>query len=208
MKEKKTIKTIIFDLGGVLIDWNPEYLYLDIFEGDRVKMNAFFEHVCTMDWNENQDAGYPLAQATEDKIALFPEYETLIRIYYGRWEEMLGEAISGSVQVLKKLIDNPQFRVVALTNWSAETFPVALKRFDFLHWFEGIVVSGTERTRKPYSEIYQITLDRFNIAASEALFIDDNLRNIKGAEALGINVIHFSTPEELIKELDNFKIKL
>ena len=208
MKEKKTIKTIIFDLGGVLIDWNPEYLYLDIFEGDRVKMNAFFEHVCTMDWNENQDAGYPLAQATEDKIALFPEYETLIRIYYGRWEEMLGEAISGSVQVLKKLIDNPQFRVVALTNWSAETFPVALKRFDFLHRFEGIVVSGTERTRKPYSEIYQITLDRFNIAGSEALFIDDNLRNIKGAEALGINVIHFSTPEELIKELDNFKIKL
>ena len=208
MKEKKTIKTIIFDLGGVLIDWNPEYLYLDFFEGDRVKMNAFFERVCTMDWNENQDAGYPLAQATEDKIALFPEYETLIRIYYERWEEMLGEAISGSVQVLKKLIDNPQFRVVALTNWSAETFPVALKRFDFLHWFEGIVVSGTERTRKPYSEIYQITLDRFNTAASETIFIDDNLRNIKVAEALGINGIHFSTPEKLIKDLNNFKIKL
>ena len=208
MKEKITIKTIIFDLGGVLIDWNPEYLYLDIFGGDRVKMNDFFELVCTMDWNENQDAGYPLAQATEDRIALFPEYEILIKKYYGQWEEMLGEAISGSVQVLKKLIDNPKFRVVALTNWSAETFPVALKRFDFLHWFEGIVVSGTEKTRKPYSEIYQITLDRFNIDPSEALFIDDNLRNIKGAKALGINGIHFSTPEELIKDLNNFKIKL
>ena len=205
MKEKITI---IFDLGGVLIDWNPEYLYLDIFGGDRVKMNAFFELVCTMDWNENQDAGYPLAQATEDRIALFPEYEILIKKYYGQWEEMLGEAISGSVQVLKKLIDNPKFRVVALTNWSAETFPVALKRFDFLHWFEGIVVSGTEKTRKPYSEIYQITLDRFNIDPSEALFIDDNLRNIKGAKTLGINGIHFSTPEELIKDLNNFKIKL
>jgi 2-haloacid dehalogenase len=205
MKEKITI---IFDLGGVLIDWNPEYLYLDIFGGDRVKMNAFFELVCTMDWNENQDAGYPLAQATEDRIALFPEYEILIKKYYGQWEEMLGEAISGSVQVLKKLIENPKFRVVALTNWSAETFPVALKRFDFLHWFEGIVVSGTEKTRKPYSEIYQITLDRFNIDPSEALFIDDNLRNIKGAKTLGINGIHFSTPEELIKDLNNFKIKL
>jgi 2-haloacid dehalogenase len=205
MKEKITI---IFDLGGVLIDWNPEYLYLDIFGGDRVKMNAFFELVCTMDWNENQDAGYPLAQATKDRIALFPEYEILIKKYYGQWEEMLGEAISGSVQVLKKLIENPKFRVVALTNWSAETFPVALKRFDFLHWFEGIVVSGTEKTRKPYSEIYQITLDRFNIDPSEALFIDDNLRNIKGAKALGINGIHFSTPEELIKDLNNFKIKL
>ena len=208
MKEKITIKTIIFDLGGVLIDWNPEYLYLDIFGGDRVKMNAFFEHVCTMDWNENQDAGYPLAQATEDRIALFPEYEILIKKYYGQWEEMLGEAISGSVQVLKKLIENPNFRVVALTNWSAETFPVALKRFDFLHWFEGIVVSGTEKTRKPYPEIYQITLDRFNIAPSETLFIDDNLRNIKGAEALGINGIHFSTPEKLITDLNNFKINL
>jgi 2-haloacid dehalogenase len=208
MKEKITIKTIIFDLGGVLIDWNPEYLYLDIFGGDRVKMNAFFELVCTMDWNENQDAGYPLAQATKDRIALFPEYEILIKKYYGQWEEMLGEAISGSVQVLKKLIENPNFRVVALTNWSAETFPVALKRFDFLHWFEGIVVSGTEKTRKPYSEIYQITLDRFNIDPSEALFIDDNLRNIKGAKTLGINGIHFSTPEELIKDLNNFKIKL
>ena len=203
-----TIKTIIFDLGGVLIDWNPEYLYLDIFEGDRVKMNAFFEQVCTMDWNENQDAGYPLSKATEDRIALFPEYETLIKIYYGRWEEMLGEAITSSVQILKKLINDPKFRVVALTNWSAETFPVALKRFDFLHWFEGIVVSGTEKTRKPYPEIYQITLDRFNIAPSETLFIDDNLRNIKGAEAIGINGIHFSTPEKLITDLNNFKIKL
>ena len=202
------IKTIIFDLGGVLIDWNPEYLYLDIFEGDRVKMNAFFEQVCTMDWNENQDAGYPLSKATEDRIALFPQYETLIKIYYGRWEEMLEEAITGSVQILKKLINDPKFRVVALTNWSAETFPVALKRFDFLHWFEGIVVSGTEKTRKPYPEIYQITLDRFNIAPSETLFIDDNLRNIKGAEAIGINGIHFSTPEKLIIDLNNFKIKL
>ncbi len=203
-----TIKTIIFDLGGVLIDWNPEYLYLDVFEGDRVKMNAFFEQVCTMDWNENQDAGYPLSQATEDRIALFPEYETLIKIYYGRWEEMLGKAITGSVQILKKLIDEPRFRLVALTNWSAETFPVALKRFDFLHWFEGIIVSGTEKTRKPFPEIYQITLDRFNIAPSEALFIDDNIRNIRGAEALGINGIHFLTPEKLIKDLNNFKIKL
>ena len=203
-----TIKTIIFDLGGVLIDWNPEYLYLDVFEGDRVKMNAFFEQVCTMDWNENQDAGYPLSQATEDRIAIFPEYETLIKIYYGRWEEMLGKAITGSVQILKKLIDEPKFRLVALTNWSAETFPVALKHFDFLHWFEGIVVSGTEKTRKPFPEIYQITLDRFNIAPSEALFIDDNLRNIRGAEALGINGIHFLTPEKLIKDLNNFKIKL
>ncbi|MFQ3341723.1 MAG: 2-haloacid dehalogenase [Flavobacteriaceae bacterium] len=208
MKGKMTIKTIIFDLGGVLIDWNPEYLYLDVFEGDHIKMDAFFENVCTMDWNENQDAGYPLAQATNDRVVLFPEHEALIRMYYGRWEEMLGKAISGTEQILKTLIDQPYFRVVALTNWSAETFPVALKRFDFLQWFEGIVVSGTEKTRKPYPEIYQITLDRFNIESASALFIDDNLRNIKGAEALGINGLHFSTPEQLKKELEEYNIKV
>ena len=87
-------------------------------------------------------------------------------------------------------------------------FPKALQLFDFLHWFEGIIVSGTEKIRKPFPEIYQITLDRFNIAPSETLFIDDNLRNIRGAEALGINGIHFLTPEKLIKDLNNFKIKL
>ena len=195
------IKNIIFDLGGVLIDWNPEYVYLNEFGGDRKKMQAFFDEVCTFDWNENQDAGYPLAQATEDRIALFPEYENLIRMYYGRWEEMLGEALEGTVELLKKLVDHPEYKVVALTNWSAETFPVALKRFEFLHWFEGIVVSGTEKTRKPFPEIYQTTLNRFDLVAEESLFIDDNARNVAAAAALGIQTIRFHNPEQLAKEL-------
>ena len=195
------IKNIIFDLGGVLIDWNTEYVYLDEFGGDRKKMQAFFDEVCTFDWNENQDAGYPLAQATEDRIALFPEYENLIRMYYGRWEEMLGGAIEGTVDMLKKLVDHPEYKVVALTNWSAETFPIALKRFEFLHWFEGIVVSGTEKTRKPFPEIYQTTLNRYDLVAEESLFIDDNARNVAAADALGIQTIRFQNPEQLAKEL-------
>ena len=88
-----TIKNVIFDLGGVLIDWNPAYVYLDVFEGDHKKMQWFFDEICTMDWNENQDAGYPLDQATEERVKMFPQYEQWIRMYYGRWEEMLGEAI-------------------------------------------------------------------------------------------------------------------
>ncbi len=150
-----TVKNIIFDLGGVLIDWNPEYVYLDVFNGDRKKMQWFFDDICTMDWNENQDAGYPLAQATEDRVALFPQYEEWIRMYYGRWEEMLGDAIAPTVSILQQLVKDPHYRVVALTNWSAETFPIALNRFEFLQWFEGIVVSGAENTRKPFAEIYQ-----------------------------------------------------
>ena len=202
------VKNIIFDLGDVLVDWNPDYVFLDEFGGDRKKMQRFYDEVCTFDWNENQDAGYPLAQATEDRVALFPEQEAMIRMYYGRWEEMLGGPIAGTVALLKKLVDHPDYRVVALTNWSAETFPIALARFDFLHWFEGIVVSGTEQTRKPFPEIYQTTLQRFGLEASASLFIDDNARNIAAAAALGIQTIHFKTPDQLNTDLRTKGIRI
>lgn len=204
----KNIKTVIFDLGGVLIDWNPEFVYLEVFKNDREKMQWFFDNICTSDWNENQDAGYPLAKATEERVALFPEHEELIRMFYGRWEEMLGDAIEDTVQILKKLIDSKQFQVVALTNWSHETFPVALEKFDFLHWFEGILVSGEEKTRKPFKDIYELTLERFNIVAEQSVFIDDNLRNINAAKEMGINTIHFKSPEQLKEELKDFDIAL
>lgn len=202
----KKIDTIIFDLGGVLIDWNPEYVYLDVFRGDREKMKWFFDTICTSDWNENQDAGYPLAKATEERVAMFPEHEELIRMFYGRWEEMLGEAIEETVTILKQLIDSKKYKVVALTNWSHETFPVALKKFDFLHWFEGIVVSGEEKTRKPFTDIYALTLNRFKIEAERAVFIDDNLRNIDAANLMGINGIHFKAPVLLKEQLKDYNI--
>ena len=202
------VKNIIFDLGGVLIDWNPEYVYLEAFKGNRKKMENFFDEVCTFDWNENQDAGYPLADATEDRIALFPEQADLIRMYYGRWEEMLRGPISGTVSILKKLINNNGYRVFALTNWSAETFPIALKRFDFLHWFEGIVVSGTEKTRKPFQEIYETTLERYGLKASESIFIDDNERNIIAANLFGIQTIKFLNPHQLEEDLKTKEILL
>jgi 2-haloacid dehalogenase len=200
------VKNIIFDLGGVLIDWNPEYVYLDAFKGNRKKMEKFFDEVCTFDWNENQDAGYPLTNATEDRIALFPEQADLIRMYYGRWEEMLRGSISGTVSILKKIVSNNDYRVFALTNWSAETFPIALKRFDFLHWFEGIVVSGTEKTRKPFTEIYETTLERYDLKACESIFIDDNERNVAAANQLGIQTIKFLNPHQLEKDLKTKEI--
>lgn len=204
----KKIDTIIFDLGGVLIDWNPEYVYHDVFNGDKEKMKWFFDTICTHDWNENQDAGYPLAQATADRIALFPEHEELIKMFYGRWKEMLGGPIEGTVEVLKKLIDSKHYKVVALTNWSHETFPIALETFDFLHWFEDILVSGEEKTRKPFKDIYELTLSRLKITAENSIFIDDNLRNVDAAKELGINTIHFKTPELLKEQLASFGIVL
>jgi len=195
------IKNIIFDLGGVLIDWNPDYVFLKVFKGDKLKLKEFYEKVCTFEWNENQDAGYPLDKATEDRIKIFPEYEDQIRMYYGKWEEMIGGEIKEVVTILKNLVRENNFRVLALTNWSAETFPIALKKFDFLHLFEGIVVSGTEKTRKPFSDIYEIILNRYNLIATESIFIDDNIRNIKAANKFGIKTIHFKDPLQLKTDL-------
>jgi 2-haloacid dehalogenase len=202
------IKNIIFDLGGVLIDWNPEYVYLDVFEGDRKKMQWFLDEICTMDWNENQDGGYPLQKATEEHVSLFPQYEEWIRMYYGRWEEMLGGSIEETVEILDQLLGDIKFRVIALTNWSSETFPVALQRFEFLHRFEGIVVSGIEKTRKPFPDIYQLTLDRYGFKAEETLFIDDNQRNIDAAADMGIQTIHFKNPKDLKYNLNKKGILL
>lgn len=202
------IDAVMFDLGGVLIDWNPEYVFLDVFDHDRKKMQWFFDTICTHDWNENQDAGYPLAKATEDRVAMFPEYENEIRMFYGRWVDMLGGAIEDSVTILKELIDLKRHKVVALTNWSAETFPIALDRFEFLHWFEGIVVSGEEQTRKPFKDIYDIALNRFDLTPEHTIFIDDNLRNVEAARQLNIKGIKFDNPRQLKQELKKFNIEV
>ena len=194
------INTVIFDLGGVLIDWNPRYVYRTIFKTEE-EIDWFFENVATHDWNENQDAGYPIAKATEELIAQHPEWEKEIKAYYGRWEEMLGGPIHGTVEIFKEIKKIQGLRTYALTNWSAETFHIALARYDFLHWFDGRLVSGEEGTRKPFPEFYQKLLDKFSIDPSQAVFIDDNLRNIKAAEELGIKGIHFHDPGQLKEEL-------
>ena len=200
------MNTIIFDLGGVLIDWSPNYVFDEIFGDDQKRRSYFFKNICTSDWNENQDAGYPIKKATEEKIAEFPEWKNEIEAFYGRWEEMLGDAIHGTVDTLKKLKDANNHRLIALTNWSAETFPIALERFEFLQWFEGIVVSGTEKTRKPFPVFYKILFDRYNVNPKDAIFIDDNLRNVEAGRELGLTGIHFKSPEALEKELQELKI--
>ncbi|MEO6221360.1 MAG: HAD family phosphatase [Ginsengibacter sp.] len=199
------LTTIIFDLGGVLIDWNPRYVYRQFFDNEE-KIDWFFENICTNDWNENQDAGRSLKEATEELVSKYPEYENEVRAYYGRWEEMLGGPIHDTVGILHSLKEANNYNLYALTNWSAETFPVALARYNFLKWFDGIVMSGEEKTRKPFADIYHTLLNRFKIYPSEALFIDDSLRNIKGAEAVGINGIHFQSPQQLLQDLKKMNI--
>lgn len=199
------IKNIIFDLGGVLIDWNPDYMYKKIIHDDSER-SWFLENICTSDWNEAQDGGRLIKEANELLISIHPEYKDLILAYYERWEEMLNGPISGTVEILNEIKLNKKHGLYALTNWSAETFPRALELFDFLHWFDGRVVSGEEKTRKPFKEIYDIILTRFNLDPSTTLFIDDNLRNINAARELGIISIHFQSPDQLRSVLKEKRI--
>lgn len=192
--------TIIFDLGGVLIDWNPHHLYDKIFT-DPAERDYFLAHICTPDWNEEQDAGRPISEGTELLVAQYPEHEAHIRAFYGRWEEMLGGAIADTVELFKQLKDSGRYKIYALTNWSTETFGIAQSKFEFLSWFDGIVVSGIEKTRKPFPVFYEMLFDRYQVNPVEAIFIDDNLRNVKAAEALGLPAIHFTNPLDLKNQL-------
>ena len=194
------INTFIFDLGAVLIDWNPRYVF-DQLIADQERRAFFFQNICTAEWNETQDAGRSLQEATETLVHLHPDWKNEIEAYYGRWNEMLGGAIPGSVEILKRLKASGKYRLYALTNWSTETFPVALERFGFLHWFDGRVVSGEEKMRKPFPEFYKVLLERFQVTPAEALFIDDNLRNIQGAQAVGIQTLQFHSAQQLEHDL-------
>lgn len=196
------VRTIIWDLGGVLIDWNPHYVFTDRYFDTKEKKDYFFSHVCTHDWNEQQDEGRSIVEATQELIRAFPDWEKPIRDYYGRWTDMLNGPIQGTVELFRSLIQSEKYRHYALTNWQADLFNIALVRYDFLHWFHGRVVSGVEKTRKPFPEFYQLLLNRYEVKAEEALFIDDNLRNVKAAEELGIRSVHFQSPEQLKTALE------
>lgn len=199
------IEAIIFDLGNVLIDWNPAYVFDPMFD-DEEKKAHFFNYICTSEWNEEQDAGRPIKDATEELVAKHPEWKEYIEAYYGKWPTMLGGPIHESVNIFRELKDKEQYKLYALTNWSAELFPIALERYEFLHWFDGRVVSGEERMRKPSPQFYQLLLDRYNLAPGATLFIDDNLRNVKAAEELGIVSIHFHSPQQLRDKLQELEV--
>jgi 2-haloacid dehalogenase len=191
---------VIFDFGGVLIDWNPRYLYRKLFGDDEAAMEAFLAEVTTPEWNLQQDAGRSWDEAVRLLTEEHPTKAELIAAYQHRWEETLGGAIDDSLHILRELKDagHPLY---GLTNWSQETFPVAIERFDFLALFDGIVVSGQEGMVTPDPKLYQTLLERYDVDPTRAVFIDDNKANVDAAEAFGIHGIHFHTPAQLRAEL-------
>ena len=190
----------VFDLGGVLIDWNPRYLYRKLFAGDEAAMEHFLATICTQHWNEQMDAGLAFAEACAPLLARHPERAGLILAWGQRFAEMMDAPIHGTVEILDEL-HRAGVPLYALTNWSAETFPHARQRFEFLGLFRGIVVSGHERMMKPDPRIYRLLLERHAIAADEAVYIDDNPKNAAAATGLGLHGIHFTDPAALRREL-------
>lgn len=201
----KKFDTIIFDLGGVLIDWNPRYLFKHFFVSHEA-MEHFLSEVCSTDWNEMQDAGRSFSEATDLLISEFPEYKNEIQMYYQRWVEMLGGPIHDTVKILSALKDSKSYRMYALTNWSDESFPLAYEMYEFLHWFDGILVSGAEKMKKPDPQIFELLMERFDINREAAIFIDDNRKNIDAAINLGIMSLHFNSPEQCRSELLSLNI--
>lgn len=199
------INNIIFDLGAVLIDWNPRYLYRKLLKSEE-EVTWFLENICTSEWNDKQDAGRSFEEATAELVSRFPEWELPIRAWYDRWEETINGQIEESVDILAQLKSSSQYRLFALTNWSESTFPWALQNFSFLSWFEGIVVSGVEKTRKPYPEIYQILFNRYKVDPRNTLFIDDNVKNIEGGKVVGLHTLHFTSPAQLRADLSAMKL--
>ncbi|NNG05657.1 MAG: HAD family phosphatase [Inquilinus sp.] len=189
----------VFDIGGVLLDWNPRYLYRTLFD-DEAAMEEFLATVCTPAWNRQMDGGKPFAQGVAELTARFPEHAALIAAFDERWQEMIPRAHTDTVAILDELRGAGR-PVYAITNFSAEKLDLELRRWPFLGGFEGIIVSGAERVLKPGPEIYRLLLDRYGLTAADCLFIDDVEENAAGARAVGMHAVRFESADRLRGDL-------
>ena len=208
MKQKlnSTIKNIVFDFGGVVMDWDPRYLYKDYFNDDE-KMEWFLSNITTNEWNAEQDRGRPLQEATDWLITQYPDWEKEIKLFYGSWTTMLKGEIPQHVTVLRALA-NTSYELYGLTNWSQETIHHAYDNYDFFKLFEGkIVVSGDEKLIKPDPAIWKVLLNRYDLKAEESVFIDDNIKNIEVAHSLGFKTVHLLEDTDLRTELEKLGIQ-
>lgn len=197
MAEK--IKNIVFDFGGVLIDWNPRYLYRKIFDDDS-EMEKFLSEICNGEWNEKQDGGRLFSEGIRELIAQHPDQSDKIAMFYDRWEEMIGGEIKGTPEILYEL-KSLGYSLYGLTNWSGEMFPRVKDKYSFFNELEGIIVSGDEKLLKPDPAIFRVLIKRYGIQPEESLFIDDNPVNAEAGRKLGFNAIRFESAEQLRKEL-------
>jgi 2-haloacid dehalogenase len=192
--------TVIFDFGGVLVDWNPRYLYREMFAGKEEEMEWFIANVCNWDWILKCDIGLPFEESTLPLIQKYPKYERHIRAYMDDFEKLFGPPVEESVRILAELRDR-KTPLYGLTNWARETFPKARKMFPFFSWFAGIVVSGEVKLLKPDPRIFDTLLRTYSLRAEDCVFIDDRIENVETSQRLGFHGVHFQTPGQLRTEL-------
>ena len=194
------IDTVLWDLGKVLLDWDPRYYYARHFAGDEAGLEHFVRHVVGGDWILQMDAGKPAEQAIAERSREHPEHAALIGLWPRGWPIMLRGEITGSRAILQRQRDSG-IRICALTNFSTETWPVAVARFDFLSWFEDVVVSGEHGLVKPDARIYQLAISRCSLDPARTVFIDDSMANVEGARACGLHALHFRDADTLRADL-------
>lgn len=192
---------VIFDFGGVLVDWNPHYLY-DPYFGSREKADWFLTHICNSAWNVQMDGGKPFEEGIAERVGEYPEWEKEIRMYRSEWLKMMGGQISGMQEVVEDLKANG-YRLYGLTNWAADTFALVRHTYPVFDLLDGIVVSGEEKVAKPDPRIFRILLERYHITPSDAVFIDDNKPNTDAARALGLQTILFQSAEQIRRNFKN-----
>lgn len=195
------MKNIVFDFGGVLVDWNPRYLY-DKYFGDEERSQWFLDNICLYSWNLQMDGGKPFAEGVRELQAEHPEWTEAIGIYHTRWIEMMGGEVEGTADVLRAL-KRAGYGIYGLTNWSAETFPLIRDTYPVFGEFDGIVVSGEEHLLKPDAAIYRCLIDRYSLQAEESIFIDDNAANVEAARGVGMKALQFESARQLADELRN-----
>lgn len=191
---------VVFDLGKVLLDWDPRYYYRSVFDGDEGALERFLEQVVTYDWLRELDTGKPVERAIAEHARRHPQYAHHIARWPEGWPTMLRGEIPGSVEILAELRERG-VRLYALTNFSTETYPIARRRFDFLSWFEQVVMSGELGITKPDPRIYHIAIERCRLEPSRTVFVDDIAVNVDTARALGMHALHFTGPERLREDL-------
>ncbi len=192
--------TVLFDLGAVLIDWNPRYLYRPLFGGDEAAMERFLAEIVPPEWNHQIDAGKPFSDAVAERIRDHPQHAELIALWQNGWTKMLRDPIAESVAILGELRQRGH-RLYALTNWSAETFPLARARFGFLDWFEDIVVSGEVKLAKPDPRIFELTIERCRLDPARTVFIDDSPCNVEAGNNAGLHTLQFTGARQLRTDL-------
>ena len=193
----------VFDFGGVLVDWDPRYLYRKFFNGNSAAMEQFLTDIDFVAWNLQQDQGRSFAEGVAVLSVQFPQYADLIKAYDERWEESLSGPIGGSVNILR-MLKEAGYPLYGLSNWSMEKFSRVRPKYGFFSWFDDILISSDVRLVKPDPRIFALFLHRIHRAAEECVYIDDSQENVAAAGQLGFKSIHFESPEQLASELQRW----